>query len=257
MSRTSQFLSGFRHIFGGFSFLAKHPSLWPWAILPWAIAFVLFVASFGLFVHHFGDMYDFLLRLVGLGAIPEAQGFWEEAVFGGLWLLKQLLKPFLFLLGVIGLSIISFLLYLIVGEPFFDLIAEKVTLLSKGESLPPFQWGRFLKSIGLSIVVALQKVGLFLIAPILLWILNWIPFFGNFLYVLLTLIFEMWVLGFTIIEYPMSQKMFPFGRRLQLGWKHKYALLGLGTPILIPFAPLLLQAPMVVGGTLLYHKFAQ
>lgn len=223
-------------------------------ILPWAIALILLVVSFGLFVHQFGDMYDFLLRLVGLEAIPEAKGFWEEAAFGGLWLLKQLLKPFLFLLGVIGLSIISFLIYLIVCEPFFDVIAEKTTLLFKGEAPPPFQWGRFFKSFRLSVMAALQKVALFVVVPLLLWVLNFIPFFGNVLYVCLTFLFEMWVLGFTIVEYPMSQKMLTFNQRLQFGRRHKYILLGLGTPLLIPFAPLLLQAPMVVGGTLWYEE---
>lgn len=253
MSRTSQFFSGFKHIFSGFFFLSKHPSLWPWVILPWAIALILLIVSFGLFVHQFGDMYDFLLRLVGLEAIPEAEGFWEEAAFGGLWLLKQLLKPFLFLLGVIALSFASFLIYLIICEPFFDVIAEKTALLAKGEEPPLFQWKRFFKSIGLSVLVALQKVGLFLIVPAVFWILNLIPVFGNFLYVFLTMIFEMWVLGFTIIEYPMSQKMLTFRERLNYGWRHKYTLCGLGTPFLVPFAPLLLQAPMVVGGTLLVH----
>lgn len=254
MSRISQFSLGFKKLVQGFGFLFKHPKLLPWVFLPAGIGFLFFVVSWGLFVNSFGDVYDYLLGWFSLDALVKGEGFWEQAAFGGFWLLKQILKPFLFLLGVILLSVLSYLLYLIVAEPFLDLLAEKVTAIAKRTQPPPFQWRRFVKSIGQSVWIALQKIGLFLAIPILLWVLNLIPVFGNFLYVVLTFLFEMWVLGFITVEYPMSQELWTFRRRLQFGRQFKYALAGLGLPFLIPFAPLLLQAPMVVGGTLLYHE---
>lgn len=254
MSRISQFSLGFKKLLQGFGFLFKHPKLWTWVLLPCGIGFLFFAVSWGLFVNSFSDVYNYLLGWFGLETLVKGEGFWEQAAFGGFWLLKQILKPFLFLLGVILLSVLSYLLYLIAAEPFLDLLAEKTTAIVKQTEPPPFQGRRLFKSIGQSLFVALQKVGLFLAIPILLWILNLIPVFGNFLYVVLTFLFEMWVLGFTTVEYPMSQEFWTFRQRLRFGKKFKYALAGLGLPFLIPFAPLLLQAPMVVGGTLLYRE---
>lgn len=262
MSRISQFGLGAKKLLQGFGFLFKHPKLLVWALLPWGIGFLVFAVSWGLFVGSFSEVYGSLLGWFGLDILVKGEGFWEQAAFGGLWLIKQLLKPFLFLMGVLLLSILSYLVYLIAAEPFLDLLAEKVTALvtqkepgTFGAPPPKRAWHLlFLKSIGQSVVAAFQKVGLFLAAPIIFWVLHFIPVFGLFLYVVLTFLFEMWVLGFTTIEYPMSQELWTFRRRLQFGRQFKYALAGLGLPFLIPFAPLLLQAPMVVGGTLLYHE---
>lgn len=254
MSRLFQFIFGVKKLFQGIGFLFRHPKLWPWAMIPVCLAILFLILGWGIFVNSFADFYHFLLSFLGLETITKGEGFWENTLYGGLWLIQQLLKPFLFLLGLILLSIASYLAYLIVAEPFLDLLAEKTTTLIRGTEPIPFQWRRFLKTIGQSVLIALQKVGLFLLIPILLWVLNLIPVFGNFLYLFLTFLFEMWFLGFTTIEYPMSHERLPFRRRFQFGREQKYALCGLGIPFLIPFGPLLLQAPMVVGGTLLYHE---
>lgn len=254
MSSLSQFSLGVRKLFTGFGFLFRHPKLLPWVLLPWLLGFVFFVISWSWLVGSFGGVYETLLGWFGLDVLTKGEGFWGQAAFGALWLIKQLLKPFLFLAGVIVVSLTTYLFYLIAAEPFLDLLAEKVTEMATQKPAAPFQWRRFFKGLGQSLLAAAQKVALFLAVPVVLWVLNFLPVFGNFLYVVLTFLFEMWVLGFTTIEYPMSQSLWNFRRRLAFGWRFKSALAGLGLPFLIPFAPLLFQAPMVVGGTLLYHE---
>lgn len=254
MSRISGFLSGFRHIWKGFGFLFAHPTLWIWVFIPWAIAILILAASWGLFVYYYPDFYQFLLSQIGLGEMVRNEGFWAALAYAGLWTLKQILKLFIFLLGLILLSIAAFAAYLILSAPFLDLLAEKVTLLAQGVEAPPFQWGRFFKSVGQTIVVESKKAALFILFPILLAVLNLIPIAGGFLYILSTFLFGMWMLGFVSVDYPMGHQLMPFKERLQMARKNKYALIGFGVPFLIPFAPLLLQAPMVVGGTLLYHS---
>ncbi|OGQ05363.1 MAG: hypothetical protein A3F82_00880 [Deltaproteobacteria bacterium RIFCSPLOWO2_12_FULL_44_12] len=257
MSRISDFFLGLRHLGKGFGFLSKHPSLWPWVIIPVIISILILALSWGLFVHYYPDFYQLLSNHIGLQNLPEAKGFWGSLSFAGLWVVKQLLKVLLFMLGLILASILTFLVYLIIASPFFDLLAERVTTLSQGIEPPPFQWGRFFKSIGRTITVEAQKAGLFLIVAATLLVLNLIPWFGGILYVTLTGLFGMWSLGFFSVDFPMGHQLLGFKQRLRFALSFKYALAGFGIFFLIPFAPLLLQAPMVVGGTLLYHNLSK
>ena len=256
MSRISQFFLGLRQLFRGFGFLTKHPTLWPWVFIPFLISILLLALSWGLFIHYYPGFYQFLVTHVGLQTLPEAYGFWATLGYAALWVLKQILKLFLFLLGLIFLSLITFLIYLIVASPFFDILSEKVSTLAKGEEPLPFEWKHFFKSMGRTMLVETQKATLFLVVPLVLLVLNLIPAVGGFLYALATSLFGMWALGFISVDFPMGLKLLPFKQRFRFARHHKYSLIGFGVLFLIPFAPLLLQAAMVVGGTLLYHELS-
>lgn len=254
MSRVSQFLLGLQFLPKGFGFLARHPSLWIWVLIPWLLGILILALSWGFFVHIYPGFYQFFLAHVGLQELVRSEGFWATLAFAGLWVLKQILKILIFLLGLILLSLLSFLVTLILAAPLLDLLAEKVGTLAQGLIPLPFAWGRFIKNVGKTMVVEGQKAALFLICPIPLLLLNFIPAVGGFLYTILTCLFGMWALGFVSIDYPMGHQLFDFKRRFQFARTFKYSLFGFGLPFLIPFAPLLLQALMVVGGTLLYHR---
>lgn len=252
MSRLSQFWLGTRKLREGFGFLFRHPTLWPWVALPWLIAILVLVGIWALFFNNFSDFYEFLFRQMGLETLTRGEGFWAALIFGVLWILKQIVKVFLFLVSLILISFFGFIVYSIAAAPFLDLLAEKVELLAENIEPPPFSLGRLDKSIRQSVGVELKKAGLFLAIPILLWALNFIPVLGNLLYLGLTCFFGMWALGLSCVDYAMGHQLLPFSQRLSFCRRHKFALTGFGLPFLIPFAPLLLQAPMVVGGTLLY-----
>lgn len=251
MSRLSQFWLGARKLREGFGFLFRHPTLWLWVALPWLIAILMLVGIWALFFNHFGDFYEFLFRQMGLETLARGEGFWAALIFGVLWILKQIVKVFLFLVSLILISFAGFIVYSIAAAPFLDLLAEKVGALSGNAEAPPFSFRRLAKSIRQSIGVELKKAALFLAIPILLWVLNFIPVAGNILYLALTCFFGMWALGLSCVDYAMGHQLLPFAQRLSFCRRHKFALMGFGIPFLIPFAPLLLQAPMVVGGTLL------
>lgn len=253
MSRVSQFLLGAQKLKEGFGFLFRHPRLWIWALVPFCIALAVVVIAWGLFTQHYPDFYAWLASKMGLTELVRGAGFWEALIFGGLWVLKQILKILLFLVGLILVSLAGFLIHSVIAAPFLDILAEKVTLLATGKGAPPFQWRRFWKSVGQSIVVELKKALLFLLLPCLFWFLNFIPVAGNVLFLLLTCVAGMWGLGMACSDYPMGHQLIPFLERLRFARRFKFALIGLGLPFLVPFAPLFLQPPMVVGGTLLYH----
>lgn len=252
MSRLSQFFLGVRKLREGFGFLMRHPALWLWVALPWLIAILVLVGIWALFFNHFGDFYEFLFRQMGLAEGTRGGGFWAALLFSGVWVLKQVVKVFLFLVSLILISFFGFIIYSIVAAPFLDLLAEKTGALNGSAELPPFSFRRLFKSVKQSLGVELKKAALFLAIPILLWVLNFIPAVGNFLYLAFICFFGMWALGLSCVDYTMGHHFLPFAQRLRFCRRHKFALAGFGLPFLIPFAPLLLQAPMVVGGTLLY-----
>lgn len=257
MSRISDFFSGASYLLKGFRFLFAHPSLWVWVFIPWTLSILILAVSWGLFVNTYPDFYQFLLTHVGLGQLPATEGFWATFAYAGLWTVKQILNLFVFLLGLILLSVLAFVVYLILSAPFCDVLAEKVTTLSQGVESPPFQWKHLLKNVGQTIVIESKKALMFLCFPLFFLFLNWIPVAGPPLYITATFLFGIWTLGFVSIDYAMGHKMMSFKARLQIARKNKYALIGFGLPFLIPFAPLLLQAPMVIGGTLLYHQLTR
>lgn len=252
MSRLSQFFLGVRKLREGFGFLMRHPALWLWVALPWLIAILVLVGIWALFFNHFSDFYEFLFRQMGLAELTRGGGFLAALLYGGLWILKQVVKVFLFLVSLILISFAGFIVYSIAAAPFLDLLAEKVGALSKNAEPPPFSFRRLFKGIQQSLGVELKKAALFLAIPILLWVLNFIPAVGNFLYLAFVCFFGMWALGMSCVDYPMGHQLLPFTERLRFCRRHKFALAGFGLSFLIPFAPLLFQAPMVVGGTLLY-----
>ena len=260
MSRLSQIKLGWQTLWEGFAFLLRHKSLWIWAILPFILAVLILFVGFGIGFHYF----DFLiaklpfylwLDQVWAETIKPASTLLQIILIPLFWILKYLIViPIVFIIGLILLTLLCFFVYLILSAPFSDLLAEKTTSLYRGEEPPPFSWSRMIRGIGQTIGVELKKILLLISVPFLFSLLNLIPIVGTFVYLVLTLFFGMWVLSFSMIDYPMSQSQLPFRERFAIARQNKFVLIGFGFPLLIPFAPVLLQAPMVIGGTILFHK---
>lgn len=260
MSRFSQWRLGFVTLWEGFGFLWRHKALWIWALLPFTLSLLILFAGFGVGFHYFDVLIaklPFYLWLDQIWAetIQPASTLLQIILIPLFWILKYLIViPVVFLVGLVLLTLLCFFVYLIISAPFSDLLAEKTTFLYRGESPPPFSWGRLMRGLRQTIGVELKKIVLLTAVPLVLAFLILIPMIGLPLYLLLTVLLEMWVLGFSMIDYPMSHLQLPFGERLAIARRNKLPLIGFGFPLLIPLAPLLLQAPMVIGGTILFHK---
>lgn len=260
MSRFSQWRLGFGTFWEGFGFLWRHKALWIWALLPFTLSLLILFTGFGLGFHYFDVLIAKLpfylwLDQVWAETIQPASTLLQIILIPLFWILKYLVViPIVFLVGLILLTLLCFFVYLIISAPFSDLLAEKTTFLYRGESPPPFSWNRLMRGLRQTIGVELKKILLLIAVPLILAVLNLIPIVGLPLYLLLTALLEMWVLGFSMIDYPMSHRQLLFGERLSMGHQNKFVLIGFGFPFLIPLAPLLLQAPMVIGGTILFHK---
>ncbi len=252
MSRREQFRLGIRSLKEGFTFFWKHPRLWVYALLPFVISVILFAAFFSLFLQTFGDVTQWVLHWIGPLQIEHPESFWMKIANVLLWFVDQLFKLFLFLLGLILLSLVTYLAQMILAGPFNDVISEKVEVLRANFEPPPFRWSEFPKNLARTLLTELQKTVFFLFVPLVLFIINLAPLVGGVVYSIFVVFFGLWNIGFSYVDYPLSRRQMGLRGRLQFALKYKYALLGLGIPFFIPFAPLFLQSPLVIAGTLLY-----
>ena len=252
MSRIKDFFDGTGHLMRGFGFLASRPKLWPWAILPTLINFLLLVAMIVVLIHYFGDIHAWLSGVVGSLDIENPTAWYWHIVDGIFWVLNLLLKLLIFIVGLIISLVVAYGLSFVVAGPFNDILSERVEIMVTGIEPPPFTLKRFVWEIARTIRVETVKAIILIAIPAVLFILNIIPVVGGILYIVLTCMFGAWDMGFSYAELPLGRRAASFKERVAFGRAHRWALMGLGIGFIIPFFALLFAAPMAVGGTLLY-----
>lgn len=252
MRRIKDLRAGFRFLIRGFTFLLRNPRLWPWAVIPTIINLLLLAVMLGLFVHFYGEIYDWLSSHLGLGGWEDPTAWWQMFLNWILWVVNLLFQIFIVLLSLIILLIVSYAASFIVAGPFNDLLSEKVEVIVTGEEEPPFTIKKFLSDLWRTIKVESLKALILLAIPVVLFVFSFIPVIGAPLYVFLTFVFGAWDLGFSYADLPFGRKARPFSERWEFAKRERWALIGLGSGFIIPFFALVFAPPMVVGGTLLY-----
>ena len=254
MSRFNELADGFLHIFKGIKYLTSRPKLWPWAILPTAINLIILVVMVSAFIHYYHDLYGWLSSQLG-GLDIQNPDAWYMYILGGiLWVINIILQIFIVLLTLILLLIASYCLSFIIAAPFNDILSEKVEILETSQEAPPFTFGKFIKDLLRVMKIESIKAVILLTIPIFLFILSFLPAIGAALYVIATIIFGSWDIGFAFADLPMGRKVTSLRERIDFATKNKWSLIGFGAGFIIPFFTLIFGAPMVVGGTLLYLK---
>lgn len=257
MSRMKEFFTGFGCLVEGFTYLASHPRLWKWAILPTLINIALLIIMIGAFFHYYSDIYGWLTAHLGHLDIENPASWYMHVLSWLVWVANLLFQFLIIILSLILLLIVSYVIGLIVSAPFNDALSERVETLVAGIKPPPFSFKKFIKDIVRTIRIEAVKAAILLAIPIVLFVLNIIPVIGGLIYVALTLIFGAWDLGFAYADLPMGRRVLPLRQRVDFAMKNKWALIGLGSAFIIPFFNLIFVAPMVVGGTLLYTELQQ
>ncbi len=248
----ASFSLGFKKFLAGFSFLLARPKLWWLAVVPLAISIVMFIVMVGAFFHYYADLHTWILSQMGHLHIDSLTAWWVYIVNALLWIVNGIISVLVVLVSVLLILIVFYAVTMIIASPFNDLLSERVEEIVTGKESPPFSLTRLIRETGHTMWVELLKGLLFLAVPLVMLILLVLPVVGGPLYLVVTILFGMWDLGFTYIDYPMGRQLMSFGERLRTAWRHKTALAGFGAIFIVPFASFFLIAPMTVGGTLLY-----
>lgn len=253
MSRIKEIRAGFGYMKKGFSFFWQNKKLWWYAIIPTAINLLVLIGLFYLLIHYFGDITGWIFGTGDAESAVQA-GFFLKIWHGLLSTLVFIAKALIFLVMFVFIFIATFVFSLILTEPFNDTMSEKVEQLATGQGEISFNWNYFMKSISRSLVVGLQKAAFFLTIPVILLLLNLIPVAGGIAYLIIANLFAAFDIGFNFTDYPMSRKLWSFGKRMKAAWRRKNYLIGFGIVVLIPLFPYIFSAQLVTGGTLMFSE---
>jgi len=223
-------LRGLGAPFRGMGYLALHPRLWGWVIVPLIINTAFFVLAVIFCVNTLGDW------------LPDLSQPWpawlEWARIGADWLLQTLLYS----VGILAAFIATLLLAGIVNSPFYDLLSEKVESLYFGGKDPGRPWTALpmdlLRSMGAALSLVIRQA--LVLTPLFLLSFTAI---GAPLFALAGFYYA----GLGLVDVTLARKLYPGMRRARWGWRHAGLLLGAGVPLsLLP-----LLAPFgIVGMTL-------
>lgn len=252
LSHASNFSLGFKKFLAGFSFLMARPKLWWLALVPLCISIIMLIVMFAGFFHYYGDLHGWIVSHLGHLHLDNPDVWWMHVLNVLLWMVDLILQILVILVSIILILIAFYVITLIIASPFNDLLSEKVEKMVTGMGPPQFSMRRLIRETAHTMWVEVLKGLLFIAVPVVLLVLLFIPVVGGPLYLIITIVFGMWDLGFTYLDYPMGRRHMSFGDRLRFAWRERMALIGFGSIFIIPFASFFLIAPMTVGGTLLY-----
>lgn len=213
-SAAVNFVRGFWFPFTSFSYVRRHPSLYPFIIIPFGINVTTFIL-----VIYFG--FDYFRGLVQ-SWLPQGEAWY--------WLI---LNYFLLIFAIVMVLVLIFFTFAVVGSllasPFNDVLSEKTELLIGGQvSDEPFALGRLLRDVRLTLVTEVKKISLFLLGMMALLTVHLLPVLGSILYPFLSVA---WTAFFLVIEYTgyvFARKQLGFSEQRQIIFRHIPLMAGFG-----------------------------
>lgn len=242
-----QFASAFLTFFRGFGFLARHSALWPWAILPFAINFVIVLAATAALLYFFSD-------LTGLLLSP------PEAWYGWFWYVPYIALCIV-LIPFLGYVLFFVILPGIVSPVFKGRLTKHTRQILKGTPVKPA--GGFWVDVVLPTVIELRKAGRLILVTLALLPLNLVPILGNAAYLVLVSYFTWMHMALNYLEYPIDSESFvtPLSEKRRYIRRHRWSSLGFGCALsltcLVPFLNFFCVPVGVVGATLLYQDLGE
>ncbi|GEM_PF-3047062 len=243
----AQFLDGFLFFFRAVPFLARHPILWPYALLPFLINGAIVVASAIALVYFFPDLSGLLWKP------PEA------------WYLWLLYLPYLAVLFLL-IPLIAYVLFFMIlpgitSPPFKGKLCKHARQIIKKQPVRPA--GGFWIDVVMPTVIEIRKGVRVLLTSVLLLPVNLVPVVGQGAYLVLVSYFTWWNMALNNLEYPLDSESWvtPLPLKRKFVSLRRWPALGLGCAIsltyLIPFLNFFTVSVGVIGATLLYHAYGE
>ncbi|WP_329429159.1 EI24 domain-containing protein [Streptosporangium sp. NBC_01495] len=241
MGHFRSFLDGIGFFFQGLRWVARYPRWWLFGVIPALIAFTLYAAG----LYFLGTN---ALDIAAWGT-PFADG-WSEATRTAL---RALVGLALFVAGLI-LSVVTFTaITLILGDPFYEKLSEKVEEtygeVPTGHDLP--LW----KSIPRSIRDSLITLGWLLLFTIPLFFLGFVPVIGQTVVPVLGALVSGFFLTIELTTLALERRGLARRSRFGLLKGNKAPALGFGILLfllfLIPFVAVIAMPAAVAGAAIM------
>lgn len=248
------FFHGLKMLPRGGLYLVRHPSTWPYALLPLAINVVLFA---GLLIQGLFRWLPSFAQWLTPGSLPA----WVPMA----WLFLKLAGFLAWVLAavvLVGCLAISFTTVgCVIAAPFNDALSDRVEELLRGQRADqPFDLALFLRDLGRTLFQAASKlaiiVGVFVVTlPLLL-----IPLLGQVAYTAINLLVGTWYLALEYVDLPMGRHRWKLAARRRWCHDRYQSLLGFGSGVylttLVPLLGFLVMPCAVAGGTMLWLELS-
>jgi CysZ protein len=243
-SAGTEFIWGLRLLGRGFAMYARYPGLFILGLVPALISFVVVIAALLVLIYFVDDLGSWITSF--------ANGWSSDAQKA-----LRLLVDIAIVVGACWLALVTFTaLTLIIGDPFYEKISEKVDERLGGAAgkfdLP---WYRTLPrnavdSIRVVVTEAVLAVPTFLIGLI--------PVVGQVAAPILGAGIGGWLLSVDLTGIPFNRRGIFLSERRRILRANRALAMGFGVPValllLIPFIGILVIPPAIAGGTLLTRR---
>ena len=236
------FASGFRYPIIAAFYILRHPSLWPWCVIPVIVNIVVLVILW-----HFTGKYSQQLLAEHVTTAPG--WYWD-------WLRKGAE-----VLALVARAVVTLVAFVVVGTfaalPFNDLLSEQTDKLAGNWRDPrPFNPLRIGWELAVTGAQEGKRMTMYLILIVPLFLLSFIPILAP---ITLTLKVIVTAMFFTTdyLSYPMERRgALMFRDKFRLARRYFFPSLGFGCAVtlmaLVPVVNFMFFPLAVVGGTLLF-----
>ena len=240
----TEFLWGVRILGRGFGMYAKSPRLLLLGMIPAVIALLVVAAALIVLWIFTGDLASWVT--------PFADE-WSDGV-------RRTLRAIVAVAIVLASVTIAALTYtaltLLIGDPFYEVISERVEdRLGGTPGALDLPW---YKTFRRNLIDSLRLIGLGIAVSIPLFALGFVPVVGQTVVPVIDAIIGGWLLAVELTGIPFNRRGLYLTQRRQMLRANRPLALGFGIPVflllLIPFAAILVVPAAVAGSTLLARR---
>lgn len=242
----ARFFLGVSYPFRGIFFVIRHPSTWPFLVLPVLISAAVFATA--LYVAWHGVPW----------ALTEMFGSNPEAHVDPPLIVVHTWEMFVLLLRTLAFFVVGLTLYFsagLVAIPFIDRLSQKVEEITRGTSddgVPGSWLGDIALSVSHSGVSALLYFG----AMALLFTLEVFPGAGSLVHIATAVFLTSMFLVREMMDGAMSRRRMSYFRKLRVIARNLPMMLGFGMVAAaltwVPFMNFLVLPMLVSGGTIMF-----
>ncbi|WP_433547815.1 EI24 domain-containing protein [Streptomyces sp. CA-294286] len=234
---------GFKYLARGQRWMTQHGRSYGLGLLPGLVTLVLYVAALAGLVAWSDDFVAW--------ATPFADA-WGET---WLKLFRGLLRALLFALALF-LAVVTFTaVTLLVGQPFYDALSERVDRSRSPDGTAPESGLPLLRDLWISARDSVRVLLRVLLFGVVLFACGFIPVVGQTVVPVLGFCVSGFFLTEELTAVALQRRGIEFKERLVLLKRHRAKVLGFGVPLtlayLVPFAAVFLMPGAVAGATLM------
>lgn len=237
----SDFGAGLRYLGRGQKWVGTHGRWYGFGLLPALVTLVLYAAALIVLAFWADDLATWATPFA-----DDWDGFWRSALR---WVFVALLIALGLLLAVVSFTAVT----LLMGEPFYEKLSEKVEESEggcppdPGHSLPRQLWNSLTSSLYVLLRMLLFTVPLFF--------LGFVPVVGQTVVPVVSSMISGFFLTVELTSVAMERRDVPVRERMRLLRERKWLAVGFGTLLtlafLVPLAAIFLMPGAVAGATLL------